>query len=84
MVKVRVYGNIRESLGNESSLMIDIGEGRIRLSELITKLPGGEEYTKKNIAIILVNGKNCVFAGGMDSEIGNNDVVDLLPPVVGG
>jgi len=84
MVKVRVYGKIRESLGNKSSLMIDIGEGKIGLRELIAKLAGGEEYIKKNIALILVNGKNCIFTDGMDTEIGNSDVVDLLPPVVGG
>lgn len=84
MVKVRVYGNIRESLGGNSPILIDIGQRRIRLKELIGKLPGGEEHIKKKIAFILVNGRNCIFADGMDTEIGNSDVVDLLPPVVGG
>lgn len=84
MVKVRVYGKIRTSLGSESPLMIDIGKRKIRLRELIAKLPGGEEYIKKNIALILINGKNCIFTEGMNSKIGNNDIVDLLPPVAGG
>ena len=84
MAKVRVYGKIRESLGDKSFVVIDIGERRVRLRELIAKLPGGEEYIKNNIAFILINGRNSIFDNGMDTEIGNNDVVDLLPPVVGG
>lgn len=84
MVKVRVYGKICESLGDSSSFLIDIGERRIKLRELIGKLPGGEEHIKKDIAIILVNGRNCIFADGMDTEIGDDDVVDVLPPVMGG
>jgi molybdopterin converting factor small subunit len=39
---------------------------------------------KKNIAFILVNGRNCIFADGMDTEIVDDDVVDMLPLVVGG
>ncbi len=58
MVKVRFYGKMGESLDNKSSLVIDIGERKIGLRELIAKLPGGEEYIKKNIALILVNGKS--------------------------
>ncbi|MCK4783283.1 MAG: MoaD/ThiS family protein [Desulfobacteraceae bacterium] len=84
MVKVRVYGNIRESLNGNSPILIDIGQRRIRLKELIGKLPGGEEPIKKNIAFILVNGRNCIFADGMDTEIGADDVVDVLSVVVGG
>jgi len=84
MVEVRVYGKMRESLGDSSSFLVDIGERRIKLRELIGKLPGGEEHIKKNIAVILVNGRNCIFADGMDTEIGDDDVVDVLPPVMGG
>ena len=84
MVKVRVYGKICESLGGSSSFLIDIGERRIKLGELIGKLPGGEEHIKKDIAFILVNGRNCIFADGMDTEIGDDDVVEVLPPVMGG
>jgi molybdopterin converting factor small subunit len=39
---------------------------------------------KKNIAFILVNGRNCIFADGMDTEIGDDNVVDILPLVAGG
>jgi len=84
MIKVRVYGKMGESLGNRSPFLIDSGERRIKLRELIGKLPGGEELIRKNIAFILVNGRNCIFADGMDTEIGADDVVDVLPPVVGG
>lgn len=84
MIEVRVYGQIRESLGNRSPFLIDSGERRIKLRELIGKLPGGEEHLKKNIAFILVNGRNCIFADGMDTEIGDDDVVDVLPVVAGG
>lgn len=84
MIKVRVYGQIRESLGDSSPLLIDIGERRIKLRELIGKLPGGEERIEKNVAFILVNGRNCIFTGGMDTEIVDDDVVDMLPFVVGG
>ncbi len=84
MIKVRVYGKVGESLGDSSPFLIDIGERRIKLRELIGKLPGGEELIKKNIAFILVNGRNCIFDNGMDTEIGDDDVVDVLPVVAGG
>jgi len=84
MVRVRVYGKLRESLGDRFPFLIDIGGRRIKLRELIGKLPGGEEYIRKNIAFILVNGRNCIFANGMDTEIGDDDIVDILPVVAGG
>ena len=51
---------------------------------MISKLPSGEEPIKKKVAFILVNGKNCIFADGMDTEIVDADVVDVSFPVAGG
>jgi len=84
MVKIRVYGKIKELLDNKSSMCIDIGEKKIKLRKLIAKLPCKKDSLKRNVAIILINGKNCIFSGGMDAEVEDNDVVDILPPVAGG
>jgi len=73
-----------ESLGESSPFLIDTGEGRIKLGELIGRLPGDKEYIKKNTTSIMVNGRNCIFADGMDTEVGDDDVVDVLPLVAGG
>lgn len=85
MIKVRLYGNkISQSSGDSSPFLIDTGGREIKLRELISKLPGGEEYIKENIAAILVNGRNCIFADGMDTKVGDDDVVDVLSPITGG
>jgi len=85
MIKVRLYGNkMNQSSDDSSPFLIDTGEGKIKLRELIGKLPGGEEHIRNNIAAILVNGRNCIFADGMNTEVGDDDVVDVLSPITGG
>ncbi len=85
MIKVRLYGNkISQSSGDSSPFLIDTGGDKIKLRELIGELPGRKEHIRENIAAILVNGRNCIFADGMDTEVGDDDVVDVLSPVTGG
>jgi molybdopterin converting factor small subunit len=36
------------------------------------------------ISAILVNGRNCAFRKGMETEIVDGDVVEMLPTITGG
>jgi len=83
MIEIRVYGKLRKSLG-KTSVFIETGQEKMTLRKLIAKLPCKEEMVKKSTAFILVNGKNCIFIGGMEAKVKDNDVIDLLPPVDGG
>lgn len=90
-VTVRIFGDLVPLLGR--GLVLDIEEGAIvkTLSKLLAgriegskpghvsqyKIHGGE-------LVILVNGRNIDTLNGLETELGDGDVVTLLPPFAGG
>ena len=88
-VKVRAFGDLKKSLGNES--IIDLKSGA-RISDLLSKLSvitrtfrKGRIGSRKvgSDVLITVNGKN-IHVLGESTSLKDGDVVDLVPLVWGG
>ena len=84
MVTFRVYGRLIEALHSGATLQFDLGQSNLTLWELIEKVFGGKERLMKEIAFILINGRNCIFADGMDAKISNGDIIEVFPLIIGG
>ncbi|CAC12024.1 conserved hypothetical protein [Thermoplasma acidophilum] len=90
MVTVRYYATLRPITKKKEETF----NGISKISELLERLKVeyGSEFTKqmydgnnlfKNV-IILVNGNNITSMKGLDTEIKDDDKIDLFPPVAGG
>lgn len=91
-VKIRLYGHAKRLLG-DSELEVRL-DGGSTLRDLIDRI--GREYEKEagqffdpasNIRfpmIILVGGKDHRSVGGMETPLAENQVIDFIPPAVGG
>jgi molybdopterin converting factor small subunit len=88
-VKVRAFGDLKKSLGNES--IIDLKSGA-RISDLLSRLSViTRTFRKGHIGshkvgsdlLITVNGKN-MHVLGESTSLKDGDVVDLVPLVWGG
>ncbi|PYB68219.1 MoaD family protein [Thermoplasma sp. Kam2015] len=90
MVTVRYYATLRPVTKKKEETI----DGVDTVSDLLEKLNEeyGEDFRKqmydgqslfKNV-IILVNGENITTIKGLDTEIKDDDRIDLFPPVAGG
>lgn len=83
MVKIRFYGRARKIAGAEE-LDLDDAAG-LSLEELLGRFGGGGEGAPLGLTSnVLINGRNCMFVGGLETKLADGDVVDLLPVVGGG
>jgi molybdopterin converting factor small subunit len=83
MVRVKLYGSVRK-LAETPELNLTIREGMV-LKDLIRQVVGDTaEWQTRLISAILVNGRNCAFRKGLETEIADGDVVEMLPIVTGG
>jgi molybdopterin converting factor small subunit len=63
---------------------LSIREGTV-LKDLIAQAVGDTGQLPAGlISAILVNGRNCAFRKGMETEIVDGDVVEMLPTITGG
>ena len=83
MVRVKLYGNVSKLAGT-ADVNLGIHEGMV-LKDLVQKVVGhtGQSPTGL-ISAILVNGRNCAFQKGLDTEIIDGDLVEMLPIITGG
>jgi molybdopterin converting factor small subunit len=82
MATFKFYGNTRKATGGE---IINLPvEGQVILEELLQKILDGHSDATRKFSVILVNGRNCIFSGGLKSPIQDCDVVEILPLVTGG
>ena len=83
MVKVKLYGIAREIAGKEE---LDINfEGPISLKTLIKGISrDNRDILSKDVMVILVNGRSCIFMEGLDTQIKDGDFVEVLPLLKGG
>lgn len=89
MVKVELFGPLR-ALTCSREVVLKIG-GRVRLGDLLKMLPedvrryvldeGGRPQPG---VLILVNGADVRYLSWLDTEIGEEDVVALIPSIHGG
>jgi molybdopterin converting factor small subunit len=83
MVRVKLYGSVRK-LAETPELNLTIREGMV-LKDLIRQVVGDTaESQTRLISAILVNGRNCAFRKGLETEIADGDLVEMLPIVTGG
>ena len=83
MVTVKLYGQARRLTGT-AEVRLGI-EGPIRLEELLRRILQGQDVThSRYLQAILINGRNCIFLGGLDAPVQDGDTVEILPMVSGG
>jgi molybdopterin converting factor small subunit len=83
MVQVKLYGSARKLAGT-AEVNLTVREGMV-LKDLIQRVVGDTaESPTRLVSAILVNGRNCAFRNGLDTEIADGDVVEMLPIVTGG
>jgi len=83
MVKIKLYGIAREIAGKGE---LDVNfEGPISLKTLIKGISKDDRDTlSKEVQVILVNGRSCIFMEGLDTQIKDGDLVEVLPLLKGG
>ncbi|MEM1527800.1 MAG: MoaD/ThiS family protein [Sulfolobales archaeon] len=85
-VKIRVYMDLVTKLGWKENDIVVHGESSTlrevleRIQELRSFLNG--EFTER--FIVLINGVNSRFSGGLLARVKDGDVVDIFPPAGGG
>jgi len=83
MVCVKLYGSVRKLAGT-AELSLAVREGMV-LKDLIQQVVGDTAASPPRlISAILVNGRNCAFRKGLETEIADGDVVEMLPIITGG
>ena len=89
-VTVKLFANLRE-LAGVREITIDASTVEEALNKLIERF--GEEFKKELFVedykirdeyLLLLNGKNFEFLDGLKTELNDNDVIAILPPVGGG
>jgi len=83
MVHVKLYGSARK-LARTPEVNLAIPEGMV-LKDLIAQVVGDTGQLPAGlVSAILVNGRNCAFCKGLQTEIADGDVVEMLPVITGG
>ena len=83
MVTVKFYGQARQ-LSGSGEVCLEV-EGQTRLQELLRGILKGQDVTpSRYLQAILINGRNCIFLGGLDAVVQDGDTVEILPAVSGG
>ncbi len=83
MVTVKLYGQARRLTGS-AEVCVEV-EGQTRLEDLLRQVLRGQDVThSRYLQAILINGRNCIFLGGLDAPIQNGDTIEILPMVSGG
>ena len=83
MVHVKLYGSAKK-LAATLEVNLAIPEGMV-LKDLIAQVVGDAGQLPAGlVSAILVNGRNCAFRKGLETEISDGDVVEMLPVITGG
>jgi len=91
MTRVKYYANLRLITGKiEDELDADgksveeiIGMLSSKYGDSFNKLMFSDGKLRGNV-IILINGQNIIFKNGVKEKLGENDLLDIFPPVAGG
>lgn len=89
MVTVRIHGPETPKELSEYSTEASVKN----LGELLAEMAGSDEYYNRILIrdgvprtelSILINGRSCMFLGGLQARVGKGDTVDILLPMIGG
>lgn len=83
MVRIRFYGQARRVAGTDELRLDDVAG--LSLKELLLRFGGEAGGPSPGLTSnVLVNGRNCSFLRGLDTQLADGDVVEILPVVGGG
>ena len=83
MVRVKLYGGTCK-LAGMAEVTLPFGEG-MTLQQVIGQVAGPTGQSASGlVSAILVNGRNCAFRKGLQTEIADGDLVEMLPLITGG
>ena len=90
-VKVRLFGDVSESVGSKHTVEIDGETTVLNVTNIIQKKAGltrggfiGEFRVGGQDVAIMINGKNIALLEGVNTKLSDGDDVVVLPFVVGG
>ncbi len=90
-VKVRLFGDVQESVGSKHTVEIDEGATILTVTNKIQREAGltrggyiGEFKVGGQEVAIMINGKNIALLDGVKTKLNENDDVVIMPFVVGG
>ena len=91
IVKVRLFGDVSESVGSKHTVEINEDTTILNLTNIIQKKAGltrggyiGEFQVGGQEIAIMVNGKNIDLLDGVYTRLSDGDDVVIMPFVVGG
>ncbi len=83
MVKVKLYG-IAQQLAGKEELDVSVKEPTT-LGDLIKGITKkGRGISHREVQVILVNGRSCIFMEGLKTPVKDGDLVEVLPLLRGG
>jgi len=83
MVKVKLYG-IALQLAGKEELDVSVKEP-ITLEALMKRIAKDERsVSPREVQVILVNGRSCIFMEGLNTQVKDGDLVEVLPLIKGG
>ena len=90
-VKVRLFGDVSESVGSKHTVEINDETTVINVTNIIQKKAGltrggyiGEFRVGGQDVAIMVNGKNIELLEGVNTKVSDGDDVVIMPFIVGG
>lgn len=90
-VKVRLFGDVQESVGSKHTVEVDEGATILTVTNKIQREAGltrggyiGEFKVGGQEVAIMINGKNIALLDGVKTKLNKDDDVVIMPFVVGG
>jgi molybdopterin synthase sulfur carrier subunit len=89
-VKVRIPAVLRPQVGGQSSVEASPGTLRDVVAELVGAYPSladqllGEEGQLHRFVNVYINDEDIRYLDGLDTKLGEGDVLSILPAVAGG
>ncbi len=90
-VKVEFFNTLRAALGGVKEVELEdvktIRDVMLKLEQMFPGKIRGEVWDGEKLNedyLIMINGRNVVFMGGIDAPLKDGDEVSIFPPAAGG